>query len=96
MKLECPSIDSGTFLSTTDSFKFYRRHSLNTTAYKDTPFLLSDLKDLGIALQAASTVELDMPITALVEQMESNLIERGCGDDDVSALHRWNTGSKEA
>ena len=53
-------------------------------------------KDLGIALQAASTVELDMPITALVEQMESNLIERGCGDDDVSALHRWNTGSKEA
>ena len=46
-------------------------------------------KDLGIALEAANSVELDMPITALVEQLESELIQRGFGDDDVSALHRW-------
>ena len=53
-------------------------------------------KDLGIALEAASGVELDMPITALVEQLESELIQRGFGDEDVSALHRWNTATKEA
>lgn len=53
-------------------------------------------KDLGIALEAASSVEVNMPITALVEQLESNLIQRGFGDDDVSALHRWNTASNEA
>ena len=52
-------------------------------------------KDLGIALEAASGVELDMPITALVEQLESELIQRGFGDDDVSALHRWNTIREE-
>lgn len=53
-------------------------------------------KDLGIALEAASSVELDMPITALVEQLESELIQRGFGDDDVSALHRWSTASQKA
>ena len=53
-------------------------------------------KDLGIALEAALKVELDMPITALVEQLESDLIVRGFGDDDVSALHRLNTATKEA
>ena len=52
-------------------------------------------KDLGIALEAANGVELDMPITALVEQLESELIQRGFGDDDVSALHRWNTIREE-
>ena len=52
-------------------------------------------KDLGIALEAASGVELDMPITAKVEQLESELIRRGFGDDDVSALHRWNAIREE-
>ena len=47
-------------------------------------------KDLSIALEAASSAELDLPITALVEQLESELIQQGFGDDDVSALHRWN------
>ena len=37
-----------------------------------------------------------MPITELVEQLESDLIRRGYGDDDVSALHRWNTATQEA
>ena len=52
-------------------------------------------KDLAIALEAASSVELDMPITALVEQLESELIQKGYGDEDVSALHRWNSAMKE-
>ena len=42
-------------------------------------------KDLGIALEAANGVDIDLPITALVEQLESDLIRRGYGDDDVSA-----------
>lgn len=53
-------------------------------------------KDLGIALEAANGVELDMPITALVEQLESELIQQGYGNDDVSALHRWNAAREEA
>ena len=52
-------------------------------------------KDLGIALETASSVELDMPITALVEQLESELIQQGYGDEDVSALHRWNAALEE-
>ena len=53
-------------------------------------------KDLGIALQTANSVELDMPITALVEQLETDLIQQGYGNDDVSALHRWNAAMEEA
>ena len=52
-------------------------------------------KDLAIALEAASSVELDMPITALVEKLESDLIQKGYGDEDVSALHRWNAAMEE-
>jgi 3-hydroxyisobutyrate dehydrogenase/2-hydroxy-3-oxopropionate reductase len=37
-----------------------------------------------------------MPITALVEQLESELIQQGYGNDDVSALHRWNAAREEA
>ena len=33
-------------------------------------------KDLGIALESASNVKLDMPITALVQQLEADLIQR--------------------
>ena len=53
-------------------------------------------KDLIIALEAANDIELDMPITTLVEKLESKLIERGYGDEDVSALHRWNAVMKES
>ena len=51
-------------------------------------------KDLVIALEAANTVELDLPITALVKKLESELINRGYGDEDVSALHRWNPATE--
>ena len=47
-------------------------------------------KDLGIALVAAKAVQLDLPVTSLVEQLELDLIQNGYGDEDVSALHRWN------
>ena len=53
-------------------------------------------KDLAIALEAAGAVELELPITALVEELESELIKRGYGDDDVSALHRWSEATEEA
>ena len=49
-------------------------------------------KDLGIALETARGVELDLPVTTLVEQLELDLINNGHGDEDVSALHRWNRG----
>jgi 3-hydroxyisobutyrate dehydrogenase-like beta-hydroxyacid dehydrogenase len=52
-------------------------------------------KDLGIALETANSIDLDMPITALVEQLESDLIQQGYGNDDVSALHRWNAAREE-
>ena len=47
-------------------------------------------KDLGIALDAAKAVQLDLPVTTLVEQLELDLIQNGDGDEDVSTLHRWN------
>ena len=53
-------------------------------------------KDLGIALDAAKAVQLDLPITTLVEQLELDLINNGHGDEDVSALHRWNQTRQES
>ena len=50
-------------------------------------------KDLGIALDAAKSVQLDLPVTTLVEQLELDLINNGHGDEDVSALHLWNRAS---
>ena len=45
-------------------------------------------KDLGIALRTADSVQLELPITRLVQEQEAELMSRGHGDDDVSALHR--------
>ena len=53
-------------------------------------------KDLGIALEAAKAVQLDLPVTSLVEQLELDLIQNGYGDEDVSALHRWNQTRQES
>jgi 3-hydroxyisobutyrate dehydrogenase-like beta-hydroxyacid dehydrogenase len=53
-------------------------------------------KDLGIALDAAKAVQLNMPVTTLVEQLELDLIKSGHGDEDVSALHRWNQTRRES
>ena len=45
-------------------------------------------KDLGIALDAAESVQLELPISRLVQQLEHDLMQRGHGDEDVSALHQ--------
>ena len=46
-------------------------------------------KDLGIALAAAESCALQLPITEQVAAMEDSLMERGHGQEDVSALLRW-------
>ena len=45
-------------------------------------------KDLGIALSSAESVQLELPISRLVQQQEADLMGLGHGDEDVSALHR--------
>ena len=45
-------------------------------------------KDLNIALETARELGVTLPATALVAQMENGLIERGYGDDDISAIAR--------
>jgi 3-hydroxyisobutyrate dehydrogenase len=45
-------------------------------------------KDLAIALDLANELGAGLPITALTAEFESELIKRGHGDDDVSALAR--------
>ncbi|MEC8687862.1 MAG: NAD(P)-dependent oxidoreductase [Cyanobacteriota bacterium] len=48
-------------------------------------------KDLGIALATAESVQLELPVSALVQTQEADLIQKGYGNDDVSALHRLGT-----
>lgn len=45
-------------------------------------------KDLGIALGAAREAGVSMPVAAYVEQLETSLIARGFGDEDVSNIAR--------
>jgi len=45
-------------------------------------------KDLNIALETARELGVTLPATELVAQIETGLIERGFGDDDVSAIAR--------
>ena len=45
-------------------------------------------KDLAIALELARDVGAQLPVTALAERLEVELMERGHADDDVSALAR--------
>ena len=45
-------------------------------------------KDLLIALEAARELNLPLPMAAYVEQVESSLIGKGYGDEDVSAIAR--------
>ena len=46
------------------------------------------LKDLGIALETAKGLGVPVPVTAYVEQMETSLVKRGFGDEDVSNVAR--------
>ena len=45
-------------------------------------------KDLNIALEVARELGVTLPVTAYVQQVESGLIARGYGDEDVSAMAR--------
>jgi len=45
-------------------------------------------KDLGIALAEASDLGVSMPVAAYVAQLESGLVGRGYGDEDVSNAAR--------
>lgn len=45
-------------------------------------------KDLGIALAAARELGVAMPVAAYVEQLETSLVKRGFGDEDVSNVAR--------
>jgi len=45
-------------------------------------------KDLNIALEAARALGVTLPMAAHVEQIETGLIGRGFGDEDVSAIAR--------
>ncbi|WP_346292807.1 NAD(P)-dependent oxidoreductase [Sphaerothrix gracilis] len=45
-------------------------------------------KDLLIALEAARELGVTLPMTAYVEQIETGLMARGYGDEDISAIAR--------
>ena len=45
-------------------------------------------KDLGIALDAAREHGVPLPLAAWIEQLETGLIRRGFGDEDVSNIAR--------
>ncbi len=45
-------------------------------------------KDLGIALQSARDLGVAIPVAAYVEQLETSLVRRGFGDEDVSNIAR--------
>jgi 3-hydroxyisobutyrate dehydrogenase len=45
-------------------------------------------KDLKIALEVARELGVTLPVAAFVEQVETGLVGRGFGDEDVSAIAR--------
>ena len=45
-------------------------------------------KDLGIALDSARELGVPIPVAAYIEQVETGLIQRGYGDEDVSNIAR--------
>ena len=67
----------------------HRAHSMLMADYPLGFRMALHHKDLGIALDAADHVNLDLPVTQLVANLENTLMERGHGDEDVSALHRY-------
>ena len=46
-------------------------------------------KDLCIAVDLAKSINVSLPITSKVKEIESELMERGYSDLDVSVLHRY-------
>ena len=46
-------------------------------------------KDLSIAIDLAKSINIDLPITSKVKEIEKKLINLGLGELDVSVLHRY-------
>ena len=46
-------------------------------------------KDLSIAIDLAKSINVDLPITARVKEIEKKLIQLGLGELDISVLHRY-------
>ena len=46
------------------------------------------LKDARIALEAAKSVGAELPLTSMVAETEESLVDRGFGDEDLSAIAR--------
>ena len=51
-------------------------------------------KDLSIAIKLAKSIQIDLPITTKVKEIEQRLIEAGFGELDVSVLHRYISDKK--
>ena len=45
-------------------------------------------KDLGIALETARKLGVTLPVAAMMDQIETGIVARGYGDEDVSAVAR--------
>jgi len=45
-------------------------------------------KDLNIALETARDLGVPIPVSAYVEQIETGLMKRGFGEEDVSNIAR--------
>ena len=46
-------------------------------------------KDLSIAIDLAESINIDLPITSKVKEMEEKLMKIGFGELDVAVLHRY-------
>tara|TARA_Y100001968_G_scaffold299538_1_gene310288 strand:- start:1214 stop:2077 length:864 start_codon:yes stop_codon:yes gene_type:complete len=46
-------------------------------------------KDLSIAIELAKSINIDLPITSRVKEIEKRLMHDGLGELDVSVLHRY-------
>ncbi|HEY9053341.1 MAG TPA: NAD(P)-dependent oxidoreductase [Rectinemataceae bacterium] len=55
-------------------------------------FVKHFLKDLGIALEAARSMKLDLPVLALAEGLYRRLTEKGLGDEGTQVLYKLYTG----
>ncbi len=67
----------------------HRAHSMLQNSYPLGFKVELHNKDLGIALESASQVALNLPLTEMIKSIEEDLIKLGFKNDDISALHRW-------
>lgn len=66
----------------------HRSHNMITNTYPLGFRVRLHHKDLAIALATARQLGVVLPVAAYVDQLETGLIARGYGDEDVSAIAR--------